>query len=268
MLNIAIIVGSTRPGRNSLAVAQWVTGIAQRRTDARFELVDIKDQNLPLLDEPIPPSMGQYSQPHTKAWAAKIASFDASQLPVRIAGEVKGFDARQYMDHKEARRMGRFAQFAVACSVMALADAGLTVTDENAERVGVMINTGGGGMMECYQEALVMQGRGPKRVSPLHVPLMAPNMAACQPSIVLGIRGPVCRTHQLGHIAEAGGNVGMIGTKHLFVDRQCAPQERLSLVPDCGFSQTARWATTAKLRALVAGRDLVAGRASVPTPTS
>jgi NAD(P)H-dependent FMN reductase len=76
MLKIGIILGSTRPGRNGEAVAKWVYEIAQKRTDAEFELVDIKDFNLPLLDEPVPPSMGQYSKPHTKAWAAKIGSFD------------------------------------------------------------------------------------------------------------------------------------------------------------------------------------------------
>src|SRR3989441_2143348 len=73
---IAIIIGSTRPGRNGEAVAKWVYEIAQKRTDAEFELVDIKDFNLPLLDEPVPPIMGQYSKPHTKAWAAKVGSFD------------------------------------------------------------------------------------------------------------------------------------------------------------------------------------------------
>jgi NAD(P)H-dependent FMN reductase len=77
MIKIAIIIGSTRPGRNAEAVARWVHGIAAKRSDARFELVDIKDFNLPLLDEAVPPSMGQYSQPHTKAWSAKIDSFDA-----------------------------------------------------------------------------------------------------------------------------------------------------------------------------------------------
>jgi NAD(P)H-dependent FMN reductase len=77
VLNVAIILGSTRPGRNGEAVARWVYEIAQRRSDAKFELVDIKDFNLPLLDEPIPPSLGQYTQPHTKVWAAKIAEFDA-----------------------------------------------------------------------------------------------------------------------------------------------------------------------------------------------
>ncbi len=77
MIKIAIILGSTRPNRNGKAVTKWVYEIAQKRTDAEFELVDIKDFNLPLLDEPVPPIMGQYSKPHTKAWAAKIGSFDA-----------------------------------------------------------------------------------------------------------------------------------------------------------------------------------------------
>jgi len=76
-IKIAIIIGSTRPGRNGEAVAKWVYGIAKRRTDADYELVDIKDFKLPHLDEPIPPSLGQYGKPHTQAWANKIASFDA-----------------------------------------------------------------------------------------------------------------------------------------------------------------------------------------------
>ena len=76
MLRIAIIIGSTRPGRNGEAVAKWVYEIAQKRSDAEFEFVDIKDFNLPLLDEPVPPMMGQYSKPHTKTWAAKIDNFD------------------------------------------------------------------------------------------------------------------------------------------------------------------------------------------------
>jgi NAD(P)H-dependent FMN reductase len=77
MLNVAIIVGTTRPGRNGEAVAKWVYELARTRPDAAFELVDLKDYNLPLLDEPVPPSQGQYSMPHTKKWAAKIAAFDA-----------------------------------------------------------------------------------------------------------------------------------------------------------------------------------------------
>ena len=77
MLRIAIIIGSTRPGRKAEAVAKWVYEIAQNRSDAEFELVDIKDFDLPLLDEPVSPIMGQYTHQHTKIWSAKIASFDA-----------------------------------------------------------------------------------------------------------------------------------------------------------------------------------------------
>ena len=77
MIKIAVIIGSTRPGRNGEAVTQWVDKIAQKRTDAELELVDIKDFNLPLLDEPMPPIMGKYTHDHTKKWSAKIASFDA-----------------------------------------------------------------------------------------------------------------------------------------------------------------------------------------------
>lgn len=76
MIKVAIVVGSTRPGRKAEAVARWVHGIATKRSDAEFEVVDIKDFDLPLLDEAMPPAMGQYDQPHTKAWAAKVAAFD------------------------------------------------------------------------------------------------------------------------------------------------------------------------------------------------
>ncbi|MDT7605960.1 MAG: hypothetical protein QOG96_463 [Pseudonocardiales bacterium] len=76
MTRIGIILGSTRPGRNGESVAKWVHETAARRTDAEFELVDLLDYKLPLLDEAMPPSLGQYVQPHTHEWAAKIASFD------------------------------------------------------------------------------------------------------------------------------------------------------------------------------------------------
>jgi NAD(P)H-dependent FMN reductase len=76
MTRIGIILGSTRPNRNGEQVARWVYDIASRRDDAEFELVDLRDYPLPHLDEPLPPSMGQYQNEHTKAWAEKIASFD------------------------------------------------------------------------------------------------------------------------------------------------------------------------------------------------
>jgi NAD(P)H-dependent FMN reductase len=77
MIRTAIILGSTRPGRNGEAVAKWVHDLARQRKDAEFELVDVASFDLPLLDEPVPPARGQYSKPHTKKWAEKIASFDA-----------------------------------------------------------------------------------------------------------------------------------------------------------------------------------------------
>jgi NAD(P)H-dependent FMN reductase len=76
MTKIAIILGSTRPNRNGAAVAQWVYEIAQKRDDAEYELLDLRDYNLPFLDEPNPPSMGKYDRPHTKIWSSKIRSFD------------------------------------------------------------------------------------------------------------------------------------------------------------------------------------------------
>ena len=76
MTRIAIIIGSTRPGRNGEAVARWVQEQAQARTDAQFDLVDLKDHPLPHLDEAVPASMGRYSHAHTQEWAALIAGYD------------------------------------------------------------------------------------------------------------------------------------------------------------------------------------------------
>jgi NAD(P)H-dependent FMN reductase len=77
MIKIGIVVGSTRPGRRADSVARWVLENAQKRGDAQYEIVDIADYNLPLLDEPVPPSMGKYTKPHTLKWAKKVAELDA-----------------------------------------------------------------------------------------------------------------------------------------------------------------------------------------------
>ncbi|TVY02104.1 NADPH-dependent FMN reductase [Cohnella terricola] len=76
MIKIGIIIGSTRPGRKAEEVARWVHGIASKRNDAEFELVDIEAFNLPVFDEPLPPAMGNYKHEHTNAWAAEIERFD------------------------------------------------------------------------------------------------------------------------------------------------------------------------------------------------
>ena len=121
----------------------------------------------------------------------RITSFDPSDLDVQIAAEVKGFDPKDFMDVKAARRMDRFAQFAVAAAGQAIRDAGLTITPQNAGRIGVMLNTGGGGIHSMVREVLNFYQRGPSRVSPFFVPMFAPNMGACQISIVYKITGPI-----------------------------------------------------------------------------
>ncbi|MGH2532304.1 MAG: beta-ketoacyl-ACP synthase II [Thermomicrobiales bacterium] len=119
-----------------------------------------------------------------------IEHFDASDLEVKIAGEVRDFIPKDFMDFKAARRMDRFAQFAVAASREAIEHAGLEITDENREQIGVIVNTGGGGTPSMEHEVVTLTTKGPARVSPFLISNFAPNMASCQVSISFGIRGP------------------------------------------------------------------------------
>lgn len=121
---------------------------------------------------------------------AEIQAFDPEGLDVRIAAEVKNFQAKDYMDVKKARRMDRFSQFAVAAAGQALKDAGLEIDPEDSDRVGVMMNTGGGGIPTLTREVINYHTKGAARVSPFFIPLFAPNMAAAQVSIAYGIHGP------------------------------------------------------------------------------
>ena len=121
---------------------------------------------------------------------ARITQFDPAALLVQIAAEVKGFDPAEHMDPKSVRRLERFTQLALAVSRQAMTDAGITVDEANAERIGVVMNTGGGGTSLVEREKLVLDSKGPSRVSPLFVPMMMPNIGACQVSIDLGLRGP------------------------------------------------------------------------------
>ncbi|MBW3612623.1 MAG: beta-ketoacyl-ACP synthase II [Chloroflexi bacterium] len=122
---------------------------------------------------------------------APISAFDASDLEVRIAAEVTGFDAKDWMDFKQARRMSRFAQLAVAAARQAIDDASLDIGDANRDDVAVVVNTGGGGLQEIAIGEMTLAQKGPARVSPFMVPMMSPSMAACQISIQNGIRGPI-----------------------------------------------------------------------------
>jgi 3-oxoacyl-[acyl-carrier-protein] synthase II len=119
-----------------------------------------------------------------------ITRFDASEFATRIAGEVRDFDPTRYLDKKEARRMDRFTQFAVAAAGMALEDAGLATDAVCRDRVAVILGCGIGGIETLEDQARVLMQRGPGRISPFFVPMMIPNMAAGQIAIIYGFRGP------------------------------------------------------------------------------
>jgi 3-oxoacyl-[acyl-carrier-protein] synthase II len=121
----------------------------------------------------------------------RISSFDPTGLQVQIAAEVRGFDPAAYMDAKQARRMDRFSQLAVAAAGEAIKDADLCISSEPTDGVGVMLNTGGGGIQTLVREALNFHEKGAKQVSPFTIPMVTPNMAACLISILYGVQGPV-----------------------------------------------------------------------------
>jgi 3-oxoacyl-[acyl-carrier-protein] synthase II len=120
----------------------------------------------------------------------RITHFDPSPYPCQIMGEVKGFDPADYADAKEAKRMSRFSQLAVAAARMAVDDAGLTIDESNAEDVGVVLGTGiGGGLLESEAAYVTLVNRGVRRVPPLFVPNMMPNAAAHHVGYTFGIKG-------------------------------------------------------------------------------
>jgi 3-oxoacyl-[acyl-carrier-protein] synthase II len=126
-----------------------------------------------------------------KSGVGPITAYDASAEEVRIAAEVKDFDPATWIDFKQARRMSRFSQFAVAAAAQAIADADLEITDANRDDIGVIVNTGGGGIGDVAIGERVFLEQGGKRVSPFMVPMLSPSMAACQISIQNGLHGPV-----------------------------------------------------------------------------
>ncbi len=140
-----------------------------------------------------------------------ITQFDVSAYPVRIAAEIKGFDPLVCMDAKEARRTHRSAHFAVAATRQALDDANLTISREESENVGVVINTGGGGILELEKATPILAQKGPGRVSPMVVPNTMANAPACLVSIHTGARGPVVTSTS----ACASGSQALLEAMHI-----------------------------------------------------
>ena len=125
-----------------------------------------------------------------RSGAALITKFDTSQHKTKFAAEVKGFDGVALFGTRDARKMDRFTQFALATTMEALAQSGLKVDENNRDRIGVVVGTGIGGITTLIEQADIMRERGPDRVSPFLVPMMISDSAAGMLAIRFGVRGP------------------------------------------------------------------------------
>jgi len=125
-----------------------------------------------------------------KSGVSLIESFDTTGYPVKFGGEIKKFDVTKYIEHREGRRMDRFAQFAMAAAIQAVNDSGLDFTKEDAFRAGAIIGTGIGGIKEIEEQHRRLLEKGPRRVSPFCVPKLMGNAAGGNIAIRYGLRGP------------------------------------------------------------------------------
>jgi 3-oxoacyl-[acyl-carrier-protein] synthase II len=135
-----------------------------------------------------------------------ITLFDAEPMETKFAGEVKGFEPTNYVSRKEARRMDRFAQLAVAASLQAVEQSGIKINSTNQDNIGIIIGSGIGGLTTLFEQNRILLDRGPDRVSPFLVPMMITDMAAAQVSIMLGVKGPnLCVTSACSSGSDAIG---------------------------------------------------------------
>ena len=145
-----------------------------------------------------------------KSGIGPITRFDTESFPVKFAGEVADFDAERYMGHKEVKKMDRFIHFAVAASDYALKDSGYEITEKNAERVGVQVGVGLGGLPAIEKYHNLYKERGVRKISPFFIPMVIANLASGQVSIHSGAKGPntcvvtACATgtHSIGDAAR------------------------------------------------------------------
>ena len=145
-----------------------------------------------------------------RSGASTITAYDPLDTATTIACQIRGFEPTEFMEHRSARRMDRFAQLAVAAGRLALDDADLTVVDALRPRIGAMVGSGIGGLDTFVEQTLTIDRRGPDRASPLFIPMVIGNMAAAQVSMELGLKGPlscICTAcasgnHALGDATE------------------------------------------------------------------
>ena len=153
------------------------------------------------------------SMMHGRGGIARITRFDPSPYESQMAGEVKDFDPTKYMDRKDARRTDRFAQLAVAAASQALTDGRVDVARE-PERIGVSIATGVGGLETLVEQVLLMEKRGPSRLSPFLVPMLMANAGSAQVSMQFGLKGP-----NLTHVSACASSAHAIGECAAIIDR-------------------------------------------------
>jgi 3-oxoacyl-[acyl-carrier-protein] synthase II len=150
---------------------------------------------------------------HGRGGIGRITRFDPSPYESQMAGEVKDFDPTKYMDRKDARRTDRFAQFATAAASQALTDSKLDIAKE-PERIGVSIATGVGGLETLIEQVLLMEKRGPSRLSPFLVPMLMANAGSAQVSMQFGLKGP-----NLTHVSACASSAHAIGECAAIIDR-------------------------------------------------
>ena len=138
---------------------------------------------------------------------AEIAHFDASAMATRIAGEVKGFDPLLWIAPKDVKKMDIFIHYGVAASLMAMRDAGLEVNEGNAERIGVMIGSGIGGILGIEEQTIKFHEGGTRKISPFYIPSTIINMLPGQVSLITGIQGP--NFSAVSACASANHSIGM-----------------------------------------------------------
>ncbi len=140
----------------------------------------------------------------------RITQFDSSNFPTKIAGEVQDFNPEDYIEYKEIKKMDRFIHFAIAATKMAIDDSGLQITASNAEKVGVIVGSGIGGLHAIEHYHSVLLEKGPRRITPFFIPMLVINLASGQISIIFGAKGPnsavatACATgsHSIGDAYE------------------------------------------------------------------